>query len=223
VTQVENALKLKATETKRSARAVDDYRPSKPQKKKPGVRGKTKDVVDPTKPKGPKGPFMCFVGVRRSQIKQEKPNATFSEISTQLGLEWKTMSERERATYEAMAEAEKARYHREMQNYVPLSEEKMEELREQQRIRKAAGGLQVMYKCSPQLENFLGGVKEINREKLTRTIWAYFREKQLMDPINKRYVVPDAKLAELLGMQPGERFLAFAVSKYLTPHLIRKQ
>lgn len=166
---------------------------------------------------------MCFVSVRRSQITQEKPNATFSEISTQLGLEWKTMAESARATYEAMAEAEKARYQREMQNYVPLSAEKMEELREQQRIRKAAGGLQVVYKCSPELENFLGGVKEINREKLTKTIWAYFREKQLMDPINKRYVVPDEKLAALLGMQPGERFLAFAVSRYITPHLIRKQ
>ena len=109
-----------------------------------------------------------------------------------------------------------------MLSYVPLSEEKMQELREQQSRRKAAGGLQVMYHCSPELTQFLGGVKTINRKDLTTKIWQYFRDHDLMDPINKRFIVPDTKLSKLLKLQDGERFLAFTVSRYLNPHLVKK-
>ena len=36
-------------------------------------------------------------------------------------------------------------------------------------------------------------------------IWKYFREHNLMDPINKRFIVPDTKLSKLLKLQDGER------------------
>jgi upstream activation factor subunit UAF30 len=98
----------------------------------------------------------------------------------------------------------------------------MQELREAQNRRKAAGGLQVMYHCSPELTAFLGGVKTINRKDLTTRIWQYFRDNNLMDPINKRFIVPDAKLSKLLKLQDGERFLAFTVSRYLNPHLLKR-
>lgn len=190
-------------------------------KKKKAGRGKTKEVVDPTKPKGPKGAYLCFVGVRRPEIKRASPNISFPDIARQLGHEWKNMSEKERARYEQMAEQDKQRYANEMARYVPLSEEKMEELRAAQRERKAAGGLQIMHKCSDELAAFMG-VKEINRRDLTTKIWKYFRDKNLMDPINKRFVVPDVKLAKLLGLSPGERFQAFSVSRYLNKHLVKK-
>ena len=190
------------------------------EKKKKNGRGKTKEVQDPTKPKGPKGPYMCFVGVRRPQITAENPTLPFPDISRQLGREWKSMSEETRQTYNKMSEDDKARHLNEMENYVPLDEYEMEKLREKQRERKAAGGLQVMYKCSPELQTFFGdGTVQINRQTLTTRIWSYFKEHGLLDASNKRYVFADEKLAKFLGMQVGERFLAFTIQRHLSPHL----
>ena len=42
-------------------------------------------------------------------------------------------------------------------------------------------------------------------------------EKNLMDPTNKRWVIADAALTNLLGV---DRFQGFTVSKFLTPHLL---
>ncbi len=194
-------------------------------KKKGGkkkVRGKTKEIVDPTRPKGPKGPYMCFVAVRRPEIKKQKPDLSFPDIARQLGAEWRSMSDPTRNKYDAMAVADKERYEREMAAHVPLNEEQMNELRQEQKKRKAAGGLLLMYECSPQLRRFLGGVKEINRKDLTTKIWSYFREKNLMDPINRRYIIANAELGKLLGLADGERFMGFTVARYLNKHLIKK-
>jgi chromatin remodeling complex protein RSC6 len=218
---VEHFLKGAVTK-KRAALDEEGSKGKKAKAQKKTGRGKTKELVDPTRPKGPKGAYMCFVSARRSQIKDANPDMTFPDIARELGVEWKTMSEASRHRYEQMAELDKDRYTREMLSYVPLSDEKMQELREQQSRRKAAGGLQVMYHCSPELTAFLGGVKTINRKELTTRIWKYFREHNLMDPINKRFIVPDTKLSKLLKLQDGERFLAFTVSRYLNPHLVKK-
>ena len=155
-------------------------RAKRPRRRKKRVGARTKELVDPTRPKGPKGAYMCFVSARRSQIKDANPDMTFPDIARELGVEWKTMSEASRHRYEQMAELDKDRYTREMLSYVPLSDEKMQELREQQSRRKAAGGLQVMYHCSPELTAFLGGAKTINRKELTTRIWKYFREHNLI-------------------------------------------
>lgn len=82
--------------------------------------------------------------------------------------------------------------------------------------KKSAGGLQKPYKCSPQLASFIGE-KQISRASLTSKMWAYFKSNELMDPDNKRWVVADAKLKALLGV---DRFQGFTVSKYLSPHLL---
>lgn len=193
----------------------------KKEKKKKG-RGKTREIVDPTRPKGPKGPYMCFVSTRRPELRKEKPKLSFPDVARQLGAEWRSMSDENREKYDAMAAADKERYEREMEVHVPLTEEQMNALRQEQKKRKAAGGLLLMYECSPQLRTFLGGVKEINRKDLTTKIWAYFREKNLMDPINRRYILANAELAKLLGLADGERFMGFTVAQYLNKHLVKK-
>jgi chromatin remodeling complex protein RSC6 len=207
----------------RDAHTRNKRKPEGAKKKdKKKKRGKTKEIVDPTKPKGPKGPYLCFVSIRRPDLRKEKPKLSFQDIARELGAEWRSMSEENRVKYEAMAAADKERYEREMEAHVPLTEEQMNALRQEQKKRKAAGGLLVMYVCSPQLRTFLGGVKEINRKDLTTKIWAYFREKNLMDPINRRYILANAELAKLLGLADGERFMGFTVAQYLNKHLVKK-
>lgn len=179
-------------------------------------RGKGKDVTDPNKPKGPKGAYMCFVQVTRPKINAAHPDMKFADIAKTLGDQWKNMDVPTRQTYEKMAEADKERYQREIAAYVPMDAAGLEQLRKEKAAKKSAGGLQKPYKCSPALAEFVGE-KTISRATLTSKMWAYFKEKNLMDPTNKRWVIADAALTKLLGV---DRFQGFTVSKFLTPHLL---
>lgn len=185
-------------------------------KKKRG-RGKGKDVVDPNKPKGPKGAYMCFVQIARPKINASNPGMKFADIAKTLGEQWKGMDATTRGGYEKMAEADKERYQREIAAYVPMSEAGLEQLRKEKAAKKSAGGLQKPYKCSSALTKFLGGDKTISRANLTSKMWSYFKEKNLMDPENKRWIIADKNLSDLLGV---DRFQGFTVSKYLSPHLL---
>lgn len=86
-------------------------------------------MVDPNKPKGPKGAYMCFVQVARPKINAAHPDLKFAEIAKMLGEQWKTMDAPTRASYEKMAEADKARYQADIAAYVPMDAAGLEELR----------------------------------------------------------------------------------------------
>ena len=157
---------------------------------------------------------MCFVQIARPKINAAKPDLKFAEIAKMLGEQWKNMDATTRAGYEKMAEQDKERYQREIAAYVPMSEAGLEELRKAKAAKKSAGGLQKPYKCSAALTKFLGGDKTISRALLTSKMWSYFKEKNLMDPENKRWIIADKPLSDLLGI---DRFQGFTVSKYLSP------
>lgn len=173
-------------------------------------------MQDPNKPKGPKGAYMCFVQVARPEINKEFPTMKFAEIAKTLGERWKGMAAELRGGYEKLAEQDKDRYQREIHVYVPMDAAGLEELRKEKAAKKSAGGLQKPYKCSALLADFVGE-PSISRASLTSKMWAYFKSNDLMDPENKRWVVADKTLKNLLGV---DRFQGFTVSKYLSPHLL---
>jgi chromatin remodeling complex protein RSC6 len=179
-------------------------------------RGKGKDVVDPNKPKGPKGAYMCFVQIARPKINAAHPDMKFADIAKMLGEQWKSMDPETRTGYEKMAEQDKERYQREISAYVPMDAAGLETLRKEKAAKKSAGGLQKPYRCSPLLARFVGE-PTVSRATLTSKMWAYFKSNNLMDPENKRWVIADDVLKELLGV---DRFQGFTVSKYLSDHLL---
>jgi len=70
---------------------------------------------------------------------------------------------------------------------------------------------------SDALSEFFGGETGLNRPELTKRFWAYFKENGLQDPADKRMILCDDKLKELLGV---DRFQAFGLAKYLKPHIL---
>ena len=160
---------------------------------------------------------MCFVQIARPKINASNPGMKFADIAKTLGEQWKGMDATTRGGYEKMAEADKERYQREIAAYVPMSEAGLDQLRKEKAAKKSAGGLQKPYKCSSALTKFLGGDKTISRANLTSKMWSYFKEKNLMDPENKRWIIADKNLSDLLGVA---RFQGFTVSKYLSTHLL---
>ncbi|EEH51794.1 high mobility group family B protein [Micromonas pusilla CCMP1545] len=212
-TDIERGTKRKADGSggKAGKKSKDD------KKGKKRGRGKGKDVTDPNKPKGPKGAYMCFVQIARPKINASQPGLKFAEIAKQLGEQWKSMDAPTRAKYDKLAEDDKLRYARDIAAYVPMDAAGLDQLRKEKQAKKSAGGLQKPYKCTPALTKFLGGDKTISRANLTSRLWSYFKSKELMDPANKRWVVADKQLKDLLGV---DRFQGFTVSKYLSQHLL---
>eukprot|EP00775_Hariotina_reticulata_P013688 gene13688-13810_t len=63
------------------------------------------------------------------------------------------------------------------------------------------------------------GEKEISRGALTKWIYAYAKEKDLMDPCDKRFVLADETLEKLTG---EKRFKAFGAGALFKNHFIKK-
>uniref|UniRef100_UPI00358E1061 high mobility group protein B2-like isoform X1 n=2 Tax=Myxine glutinosa TaxID=7769 RepID=UPI00358E1061 len=76
---------------------------------------------DPTKPRGKMTSYACFVHICRDEHKKKHPDVpvNFTEFSKRCSERWKVMSSKEKGRFEEMARVDKARYEREMQNYVP--------------------------------------------------------------------------------------------------------
>ena len=55
------------------------------------------------------------------------------------------------------------------------------------------------------------------RTEVTKKLWAYIKKHKRQDPNNKRFIMPDDKLAKVLGKKPINMFdMTKAVSKHLS-------
>lgn len=79
----------------------------------------TKEVKDVNKPKKASTAYIIFCNQMREQVKRDNPNMKSNEIMTELGRLWKTLSDADKVTYNALYEKEKERYTSEMASYVP--------------------------------------------------------------------------------------------------------
>lgn len=81
---------------------------------------------DPNKPRGKMSSYAYFVQTCREEHKKKHPDASvnFAEFSKKCSERWKTMSAKEKAKFEDLAKTDKARYDREMKNYIPPKGEK---------------------------------------------------------------------------------------------------
>jgi high mobility group protein B1 len=73
------------------------------------------------KPKGRMSSYTYFVQTCREEHRKKHPTETvnFTEFSKKCGERWKLMNDTEKKRFAAMAEKDKQRYDREMQNYTP--------------------------------------------------------------------------------------------------------
>jgi DNA topoisomerase-1 len=70
------------------------------------------------------------------------------------------------------------------------------------------------YKLSQELADIVG-TTELSRTETTKRVWDYIKEHNLQDPKNKRTIVPDAKLAKVIGKKPVDMMkLAGFLSKH---------
>ena len=66
---------------------------------------------------------MFFSKEMRPKIQEKNPEASFGETGKLLGEAWKNVTDEEKKKFEDMAEADKGRYKKAMESYVPPSDD----------------------------------------------------------------------------------------------------
>ncbi|KAL3816605.1 hypothetical protein ACHAXA_001508, partial [Cyclostephanos tholiformis] len=84
---------------------------------KPKRRRKKKGKKDPNKPKRNMSAFFLYSNAHRERVKEENPNAKFGDIAKILSVEFKEISESERARWDRLAAQDKDRYMAAMETY----------------------------------------------------------------------------------------------------------
>lgn len=82
--------------------------------------------------------------------------------------------------------------------------------------RKGGGGLsKLTYSLSEELQAIVGA-KSLTRPEIVKKLWAYIKSRKCQDAVNKRMIVPDAKLAAVIGKKPVDMMkLAGLISKHI--------
>ncbi|KAJ2360394.1 hypothetical protein H4S02_011964, partial [Coemansia sp. RSA 2611] len=82
---------------------------------------------------------------------------------------------------------------------------------------KRSTGLSKPMKLSPDLSSFLGQKYEA-RTEVVKSLWKYIKERDLQDPVDKRYILCDDKLLVLFH---ESRLYMYTMNKLLNEHFIK--
>ena len=92
----------------------------------PGEKKPRKKRRDKDKPKRAMSAYLVFLNKHRDETQKKNPSWSVTDVTKELAAKWKTVSQSERDECQRVSDEDKARYYREMQNYVPLPDEKEE-------------------------------------------------------------------------------------------------
>ncbi len=81
--------------------------------------------------------------------------------------------------------------------------------------KKKSGLSQTTYALSPALEEIVKS-KKLTRPQIVKKLWVYIKAHKLQDPKNRRMIVPDKKLSEVIGKKPVDMLkLAGHLNKHI--------
>ncbi|XP_051140191.1 upstream activation factor subunit spp27-like [Andrographis paniculata] len=105
-----------------------------------------------------------------------------------------------------------------------LKKEERDEDEPERKEKRQKGGKSAFLapiKLSDALIKFLGtGESELSRSDVVKRMWDYIKLNNLQDPADKRQIICDEKLKELLNV---DKFHGFSVTKLLTGHFIKAE
>ena len=76
-----------------------------------------KKFKDPSAPKRARNNYQLFSDKIRATIRKSLPNPTFTDVVRQTAKNWKELDDKERVIYNKMADEDKARYAKELEEY----------------------------------------------------------------------------------------------------------
>ena len=82
-------------------------------------------------------------------------------------------------------------------------------------VKGGFSGLQKPYRCSVPLSDMIG-ITVGSRTQIMKLLWKYVKDRNLQDPTDRRFILPDMTMSFVFG---GERIRGFCMSKFIRKHL----
>jgi upstream activation factor subunit UAF30 len=99
---------------------------------------------------------------------------------------------------------------------IAAAKRKKSEANAEGKKQRTGGGFTKPQPLSTALADFLG-VDEMPRSQVVKTMWAYIKDNALQDPENKKNIICDDRLQQVLGVS---KFVGFSMMKYLNKHFL---
>lgn len=82
--------------------------------------------------------------------------------------------------------------------------------------KRVSGLSQQTYTLSPELQAVVGN-KKLTRPQIVKQLWVYIKSRKCQDTKNRRLIVPDSKLSEVIGKKPVDMLkLAGMLNKHIS-------
>jgi len=82
--------------------------------------------------------------------------------------------------------------------------------------RKKSGLSQITYTVSSELQEIVKS-KKLTRPQIVKQLWVYIKAHKCQDMKNKRMIIPDQKLSEVLGKKPVDMLkMAGLLNKHIS-------
>ena len=92
---------------------------------------------------------------------------------------------------------------------------KAKTVRKKSAKKRTSGLSKITYSVSAELQAVVGS-KSLTRPQIVKKLWDYIKAKKCQDTKNRRMIVPDAKLSEVIGKKPVDMMkLAGLISKHI--------
>lgn len=75
----------------------------------------------------------------------------------------------------------------------------------------------ITYSLSPELQAIVG-TKKMTRPQIVKAFWVYIKAKKCQDTKNRRLIVPDNKLSEVIGKKPVDML---KLAGHLNKHIMK--
>jgi hypothetical protein len=124
---------LSLKDKKRYEEEMKNYTPSEESEEEESSKQKKSKKKEKTGPKRPMSAYMYFCQEKRPEVKEKHPSMNGKEITTELGLMWRKMNEKDKKPYEDKQDKDKTRYHSEKNkdNSVKKNEEIVKEVKKE--------------------------------------------------------------------------------------------
>jgi len=130
--QKQKYIDLSTIDKERYKKQMEHYVP-------PKGSGVAKKYKDPNKPKRAMTSFMCFANATRPQVKIDQPNLSFGDVGKTLGKMFRELTPEEKDKFIKIANKDKVRYAKAMEEYNRKEEEKLKQQQQQSNDESASG------------------------------------------------------------------------------------
>jgi hypothetical protein len=96
----------------------------------------TRQKKDANAPKRPLSAYIIYCQEQREMLKKKNPDLKATELTSQLGNMWKSLSDDKKKQYMTKHEKERERYQREMKDYSPPQREEEEDKKSRRKSKK---------------------------------------------------------------------------------------